>query len=133
LAQFNHTIVVSRDKHASAQFLVDILGLPPPRAWGHFVAVDLANGVTLDYVETKDPFPMQHLAFLVSDDEFDAAFARIKERGLEFHADPTGKSPGAINHNFGGRGVYWFDPNGHGLEMITVPYGGWPAQTPEQT
>ena len=69
----------------------------------------------------------RHYAFLVSEEEFDEIFGRITARGLPFWADPFEREPGQINTNDGGRGVYWSDPNGHKLEIITVPYGGWPA------
>jgi extradiol dioxygenase family protein len=70
------------------------------------------------------PIDAQHYAFLVSVAEFDAAFARIKARGLEYWADPDKKRLGEINNNDGGRGVYFDDPSGHFLEILTVPYGG---------
>ena len=50
--------------------------------------------------------------------------ARIVERGLTFWADPFHRTEGEINTNDGGRGLYWDDPDGHSLEIITVPYGG---------
>jgi hypothetical protein len=67
----------------------------------------------------------QHYAFLISEEEFDAAYAQIRQRGIEHYADPQRKQPDAINHNDGGRGVYFMDPAGHAMELITVPYGGW--------
>lgn len=122
--QLNHTIVGAHDKWASAQFLTEILGLTPPRAAGVFVAVQLDNDVTLDFAEPgADHIRCQHLAFLVSEDDFDAAFASIRERGLMYWADPRQQFPGEINTNDGGRGVYFLDPNGHALELITRPYG----------
>jgi extradiol dioxygenase family protein len=66
----------------------------------------------------------QHYAFLVSEDEFDQIRARIQERGLTWSADPFGREPGEINHDDGGRGLYWDAPDGHRLEIITRPYGG---------
>lgn len=122
--QLNHTIVRARDKHASAQFLVDILGLEPPTTYGPFVVVQVDNDVSLDYADDHgEPHP-QHYAFLVGDAEFDAIHARIIERGLDYWADPFHRQPHEINHNDGGRGLYWDDPDGHALEIITVPYGG---------
>jgi catechol 2,3-dioxygenase-like lactoylglutathione lyase family enzyme len=79
-----------------------------------------------DTYDEGDTFTMQHYAFLVTEDEFDQIFGRIQERGLEIYADPHGHQPGEINHHDGGRGVYWADPSGNLLEIITVPYGGWP-------
>ena len=119
----NHTIVWCRDNKNSAAFLTSLLGLPQARHWGPFYIVEPANGVSLDYHRTDQPITPQHYAFLVSEDEFDAIFARIQERGLEFWADPMHTASGVINRHDGGRGVYWDDPDGHSLEIITRPYG----------
>lgn len=123
--ELNHTIVHCEDNHESARFLADLLGLTVGAEWGPFVPVALANGVTLDFatvpVESITP---QHYAFLVSEAEFDAAFAKIQERRIDHYADPHRKIPGEINHNDGGRGVYFPEPSGHWMELITRPYGG---------
>ena len=119
----NHTIVPARDPKASATFLAEILGRSAPVPFGPFYGVELDNGVTLDYMRTDGDIDTRHYAFLVSEAEFDEIFARIRERGSTYWADPAGKRPGEINHNDGGRGVYWDDPNGHRLEIITRPYG----------
>ena len=121
--QLNHTIVAARDRHASAAFLADVLGLPPPTTYGPFAVVELANDVSMDFMDDPDIHP-RHYAFLVSEAEFDEIFGRIRERGLDYWADPFDRQPGQINTNDGGRGVYWYDPNGHKLEIITRPYGG---------
>jgi hypothetical protein len=120
----NHHIVKAHDKHASAQFLVDILGLEPPTTFGPFVVVETANGVQLDFADDQGRPHPQHYAFIVSEPEFDEIRDRIVERGLPYWADPFHKRPNEINHDDGGRGLYWDDPNGHILEIITVPYGG---------
>ncbi|WP_399928789.1 VOC family protein [Streptomyces kanamyceticus] len=121
--ELNHTIVAARDRKASAQFLADILGLEAGPEYGPFIPVEIPNGVTLDYMESGGPITPQHYAFLVSEDEFDAIFGRIEERGLAYWADPYHHRAGEINTNDGGRGVYWEDPNGHNLEILTRPYG----------
>jgi catechol 2,3-dioxygenase-like lactoylglutathione lyase family enzyme len=120
----NHTIVHARDKHDSAAFLTDILGLPPPTTYGPFVVVQVDNEVSLDFADDHGPVHPQHYAFLVDESDFDEIFGRIKERGLTYWADPFRRRPGEFNTNDGGRGVYWEDPNGHMLEIITRPYGG---------
>jgi catechol 2,3-dioxygenase-like lactoylglutathione lyase family enzyme len=122
-AQLNHTIVWCRDQAASSRFLTDILGLPPARRFAHFLVVDMADAVSLDYYQTDEHVALQHLAFLVSEGEFDEIFGRIRGRGLEFWADPARSKPGEINHHDGGRGVYFRDPEGHLLEVLTRPYG----------
>ncbi|MEB8336818.1 VOC family protein [Streptomyces endophyticus] len=122
--QLNHTIVHSRDKRESAEFLAHILGLEVGEEWGPFIPLDLSNGVTLDFATIPaQSIVMQHYAFLVTEEEFDGIFGRIKDAGLTYYADPHGKQPGEINHNDGGRGVYFMDPAGHGMEAITRPYG----------
>ena len=122
--QLNHTIVWSSNQKASATFLAEILGRPAPTRFGHFDLVELDNGVSLDFADAKGPIRPQHYAFLIEEADFDAVFERIKNRGLDFWADPRGKRPSAINHNDGGRGVYFRDPDGHYLEVITRPHGG---------
>jgi catechol 2,3-dioxygenase-like lactoylglutathione lyase family enzyme len=121
--QLNHTIVWCRDHKVSSQFATDLLGLPAARRWGPFQIVEVANDVSLDYHETTDPISPQHYAFLVTETEFDEIFGRIQERGLTYWADPGRRVAGELNHNDGGRGVYWEDPDGHMLEIITRPYG----------
>jgi catechol 2,3-dioxygenase-like lactoylglutathione lyase family enzyme len=121
--QLNHTIVHAKDAQASAKFLTDMLGIGEPGRFGPFWTVQLDNGVTLDYLQTDESFIIEHYAFLVSEAEFDAIFGRIQQRQLEYWADPMHSRPFEINHHDGGRGVYWNDPNGHYLEIITRPYG----------
>jgi catechol 2,3-dioxygenase-like lactoylglutathione lyase family enzyme len=121
--QLNHTIVSARDKRESATFLAEILGLHPPVPFGPFLVVQVDNEVTLDFVDESGPIHPQHYAFLVSEADFDEIFGRIRARGLPYWADPFRRQPGEINTHDGGRGVYWEDPNGHNLEIITRPYG----------
>jgi extradiol dioxygenase family protein len=122
--QLNHTIVHVRDKREGAAFFCDLLGLPEPVPFGPFLVVDCANGVSLDFADDHtDVIAPQHYAFLVSESDFDEVFGRIQSRSLDYWADPLHRWAGEINHNDGGRGVYWDDPNGHSLEIITRPYG----------
>jgi extradiol dioxygenase family protein len=122
-AHLNHTIVHVRDKRESATFLVEMLGLPAPAPYGPFLVVQLGNDVSLDFIDTSTVHP-QHYAFLVSEAEFDQIFGRVRDRGLPYWADPFKRQPGEYNTNDGGRGVYWEEPSGHFLEIITRPYGG---------
>lgn len=122
--QLNHTIVAATDKKRSAEFLASLLGLEVQPPYGPFLPVVTANGVALDYVDAGDePITPQHYAFLVSEEEFDAVFGRIRDAGLTYYADPGRRRVNEINHNDGGRGLYWSDPDGHFLEIITRPYG----------
>lgn len=122
--ELNHTIVGSRDKRASAAFLADVLGLPEPRPFGPFMAVPLDNGVTLDFIEHDGTIESSHYAFLITETDFDDVLGRLQDRGLTYYADPSHGEPGQININDGGRGLYFEDPNGHNLEVLTRPYGG---------
>ncbi|MET9925967.1 MULTISPECIES: VOC family protein [unclassified Streptomyces] len=123
--ELNHTIIHSRDNRESAAFLADLLGLDIGPEWGLFIPVVLANSVILDFATIpEESITPQHYAFLISEAEFDTAFARIQELDIAYYADPHQKLPAQINHNDGGRGVYFPDPSGHFLELITRPYGG---------
>jgi catechol 2,3-dioxygenase-like lactoylglutathione lyase family enzyme len=120
---FNHTIVYARDKRRSAEFLASVLGLPEPQAMWSFMTVTFEHGVALDFATTDRPISSQHYAFLVSEEDFDGIFTRIQAQGIPYWADPGRSRPQQINHNDGGRGVYFADPDGHILEAITRPYG----------
>ena len=119
----NHTILYARDSRVSAKFLTEVLGLPAPVRWGPFEVVTTANGANLDYLDDEGEIASQHYAFLVSEAEFDEIFGRIEQRNLTFWADPGQTQVDEINHRDGGRGLYFEDPNGHLLEIITRPYG----------
>ena len=121
--QLNHLIVYARDSQASAGFLARLLGLPDPVRFGPFFVVATANGASLDFMDTDGEIVSQHYAFLISEPEFDEIFARMKKLNLRFWADPARRRPGEINHGDGGRGVYFEDPDGHFLEILTRPYG----------
>jgi len=121
--RLNHTIVSCHDKQRSATFFTEILGLAASKPFGPFLVVELSNGVSLDFYEVDREIASQHYAFLVGEDDFDQIFGRIRERGLEYWADPGQRRLGQINRNDGGRGVYFEDPDGHLLEIITRPYG----------
>lgn len=120
----DHTIVHARDPEASARWLAQLLGRRTPLRYGPFHGVELDNGVTLDFMDAGDaPIAVQHYAFLVSEPEFDAIFARIQACGLPYWAEPGHRHPGCINRRDGGRGLYWDDPDGHVLEILTKRYG----------
>ena len=122
-AQLNHTIIWCNDPERSARFLAEMLGRPAPRKLFHFVVVDLDNDVSLDFAAAEQPISPQHYAFLIGEDDFDAVFARIKERKQTYWADPARREVNAINRRDGGRGFYFEDPDGHFLEVLTRPYG----------
>jgi catechol 2,3-dioxygenase-like lactoylglutathione lyase family enzyme len=115
----NHTIVPARDKVTAAKFFADIFGLRQGRV-DHFAPVKVNKSLTLLF-DDEDKFESHHLAFHVSDREFDAIFARIKKANIAFGSAPWSLKDGKLNHWNGGRGLYFEDPNGHILELMTVP------------
>jgi catechol 2,3-dioxygenase-like lactoylglutathione lyase family enzyme len=121
--RLNHTIVAARDKKAAALFLTEILGLPAPTLLGPFAVVQVGDDTSLDFMETDEQIVSQHYAFLVSETEFDDIFARIRNRSLSYWADPGRQQRNQTNSWDDGRGLYFNDPNGHLLEIITRPYG----------
>jgi extradiol dioxygenase family protein len=120
--ELNHTIVSTRDKQAEARFVSEVLGLPEPGSFGPFAVVELANGVSLDFMDVDGEITTQHYAFLISEDEFDAVAGRLRERGVATYGDPMHQASGH-NTNDGGRGMYFSSPEGHNLEVLTRPYG----------
>jgi catechol 2,3-dioxygenase-like lactoylglutathione lyase family enzyme len=122
--KLNHTIVHAKDKRAAADYFTELFGLPKAKPFGPFLGVEVGNEVTLDFMDADGhEIQPQHYAFLVGEEEFDQIFGRIAERGLKYWADPGRTLEGRINRNDGGRGVYFEDPSGHLLEIITRPYG----------
>jgi catechol 2,3-dioxygenase-like lactoylglutathione lyase family enzyme len=120
--RFDHTIVQAKDKQRSARFYADVFGLAEPIAWGHFISVAMSDGVMLEFAEADSAVTPQHYAFLVDEHDFDQIVGRLRAQGVTMWADPRMATEG-INHNHGGRGVYFFDPSGHGLEALTRRYG----------
>jgi hypothetical protein len=122
--ELNHTIVAAANGADAARWFTELFGLPAPAPFGPFWQVETANGVGLDFDSVGDEqITVQHYAFLVSEEDFDAIHGRIVDRGIEHWADPFTRRPGEINHNDGGRGVYFRNPDGHFLEILTRPYG----------
>ena len=126
-ADLDHIIVHATDPRGSARFLAELLGATVLPDWGPFVRVQTGNHVTLDYLQDDQPFTVQHCAFLVDDATFDTAHRRLLDNDVPIWADPSQRRAGEINHLYGGRGVYFEDPDGHLMELITAPYG----ETPE--
>jgi catechol 2,3-dioxygenase-like lactoylglutathione lyase family enzyme len=120
---FDHTIIPSTDKDRTTAFYSDMLRLPAARPEGPFAAIDLDNQVSLYIGGWDSTVRPQHYAFLVSEEDFTAIYAQILDRGVEHWADPHAKRPGEINHDDGGRGVYFRDPDANWLEVITRRYG----------
>ena len=121
--ELNHTIINSADPEGGATWLAEVLGLDGPQHWCPFWEVKAANGINLDYHHADGDIQAQHYAFLISEDDFDGVFARLEERGVDHFADPGANRRGEINRNDGGRGMYFWSPDGHWMEVITRPYG----------
>jgi catechol 2,3-dioxygenase-like lactoylglutathione lyase family enzyme len=119
---FNHTIIAAKGRHKSARFFQELFELQEAPPWGPSVNVQLDEGVLLQFAEPPVDIQMQHYAFLVDDDLFDWAYARIREQGIEHWTDPQMKLSGWTNNEHGCRGVYFKDPAGHAIEIITRPY-----------
>jgi catechol 2,3-dioxygenase-like lactoylglutathione lyase family enzyme len=114
----NHTIVPTHDKEASAKFFADMFGLKYEGAMSHFAPVRINETLTLDF-DNRDRFEKHHYAFHVSDAEFDAILGRIKEAGIPYGSGPMSQDDMKTNSWNGGRGVYFKDPDGHLLELLT--------------
>lgn len=120
--ELNHTIVPARDKDASARFFSRIFGVPYEPSGGYFAPVRVNDRFTLDFDDDYSPderFDIHHYAFHVSDEEFDQIFGRVQEAGLAYGSEPGHPENGKLNNWNGGRGVYFRDPSGHLLELLT--------------
>ncbi len=117
----NHTIINSTNNVISAKFYEKIFGFEFLKVWGHFAVVKVNSTLTFDFL-TKEKFSKQHYAFKVSEEQFDEIFNRIKEENLPYGSDPYDRENKKINHHYNGRGVYFPDPDGHILEIITADY-----------
>lgn len=121
--ELDHFIVSARDKGAAAKLLGELLGVPwAPTGIGPFAPVYLNDGLTLDFIDTDEDFPVEHFCFRVSDAAFDAILGRIRAAGIEYRSSVRGPMDGKVSTDFGGRGVYWNEPEGHQWEMLTVSY-----------
>jgi len=126
--ELDHTIVSAHHRDASARQLAELLGVPcGPAAAGPFFAVYINNGLTLDFIQTDEPFPVEHYCFRVSEDAFDAILGRIRSAGIPFRSTVRGPMNGEINTDYGGRMIYWNVPEGHQWEILTVSYARQPG------
>ncbi len=130
--EMDHLIVPSRDRVASARLLGSLLGVrwADQASIGPFSPVYVNDGLTLDFDQWTDPVPKLHYAFRVSPGDFDDILGRIRALGLTHRSTPLGSDDGQVNQAFGGRLVYWSEPDGHVWELLTVSYArqSQPAQ-----
>ncbi|HEV7577556.1 MAG TPA: VOC family protein [Caldimonas sp.] len=131
--ELDHTIVPARDKVASARRLAELLGVPwSPQGLGPFAPVYVNDGLTLDFIDTDEDFPVYHFCFRVGQDEFDAILERIKAAGIAYRSSVRGPNDLRINTDYGGSLVYWNEPEGHQWEMLTVSYARQPDASPSR-
>ena len=121
--ELDHFIVPCRDQVASAKLLAELLGVPWAKSGiGPFSPVYVNDGLTLDFIDDPGPFPIEHFCFRVSDAEFDAILARLVAAAIEYRSAVRGPVDMTVSTAYGGRMVYWNDPEGHQWEMLTVSY-----------
>lgn len=126
--ELDHSIVPSHHKVASARLLGELLGVPwAPSGLGPFAPVYVNDGLTLDFFETADPFPVYHYCFRVSPADFDAILGRLKAAGIPYRSRVHGPMDRQINTDYGGNMIYWNEPDGHQWEILTVSYARRPA------
>jgi hypothetical protein len=119
----DHTIVPTRNKAASAKLLADLLGVPWAEAGvGPFAAVYVNDGLTLDFIDTDETFPIYHFCFRVEQDGFNSILGRIKAAGIKYRSTVRGPVDMQINRQLGGSNIYWNEPDGHQWELLTVSY-----------
>lgn len=129
--ELDHVIVSARDQRASARRLAELLGVPwSETGVGPFSPVYLNDGLTLDFIDDDSAFPIQHFCFRVSEGEFDAILGRIRAAGIGYRSTVRGPEDMSVNTQYGGRMVYWNEPDGHQWEMLTVSYARPPAPRP---
>jgi hypothetical protein len=106
---------------ASAKLLAELLGVPWAESGaGPFSPVYVNDGLTLDFQETDEQYPVYHFCFRVSEKEFDAILGRIKKAGIEYRSSVRGPVDMKVDPHYGN--VYWNEPDGHQWEMLTVSY-----------
>jgi catechol 2,3-dioxygenase-like lactoylglutathione lyase family enzyme len=126
--ELDHSIVSSRHKAESAKQLADLLGVPwGPAPVGPFAAVYVNDGLTLDFIDTDEDFPVQHYCFRVSDGDFDAILGRLQAAGIPYRSEVRGPMDMKVGTAWGGRNLYWQEPDGHMWEILTASYARQPG------
>jgi catechol 2,3-dioxygenase-like lactoylglutathione lyase family enzyme len=127
--ELDHTIVPSHHKIASAKLLAELLGVPwAETGLGPFSPVYVNQGLTLDFIETAESFPIYHFCFRVSQEDFDAILGRIQAAGIKYRSSVHGPMDMRINTEYGGNMIYWNEPDGHQWEILTASYARQPTQ-----
>jgi len=119
--QLDHTIVPSHSKVAAAKLLAELLDVPWTASGTEpFAPVYVNDGLTLDFIDTDEEFPVYHFCFRVSQQEFDAILQRIRAAGIAYRSTVRGPVDMRVDPQYGN--VYWNEPDGHQWEMLTVSY-----------
>jgi len=128
MLELDHVIVSARNQRESARRLAELLGVRwEETGVGPFSPVYVNDGLTLDFIDDAGPFPIQHFCFRVDDGSFDAILARIRAAGIPFRGSVDGPQDMRVNTDYGGRLIYWNEPDGHMWEILTVSYARPPA------
>jgi len=128
MLELDHVIVSARNQRESARRLAELLGVRGEETGvGPFSPVYVNDGLTLDFIDDAGPFPIQHFCFRVDDGSFDAILARIRAAGIPFRGSVDGPQDMRVNTDYGGRLIYWNEPDGHMWEILTVSYARPPA------
>lgn len=126
--ELDHVIVSAKNQQAAAKLLAELLGVPWAEAGiGPFSPVYVNDGLTLDFITDEGPFPVEHFCFRVTEAEFEAILGRIKAAGITYRSAVRGPEDRQVNTQYGGKMVYWNEPEGHQWEMLTVSYARRPS------
>ncbi len=121
--QLDHLMVPARDKLRSAKLLAELLDVPwSATGIGPFAPVYVNDGLTLDFDQWGEPFPLIHYCFRVSPEEFEAILGRIRAAGIDYRSAVHGPVDHQVDREHGGSIVYWNEPDGHQWELLTERY-----------
>ena len=130
----DHVIVPARHQRASARRLAELIGVPwSATTIGPFSAVYVNDGLTLDFQDTDEAFPVYHFCFRVSDADFDAILGRLVAAGIDYRSAVRAPMDHQVSTLLGGRSIYWNEPEGHQWEMLTVSYARQGVLLPQAT
>lgn len=125
--ELDHVIVSARNAESAARVLAGLLCVPCGAATeAPFFAVYVNDGLTLDFIDTDEEFPIEHFCFRVSEGEFDAILGRLEAARIAYRSSVHGPVDRRVNTDYGGRMLYWNEPEGHQWEILTVSYARRP-------
>ena len=123
MAAIDHLILNVNEISSSVDFYVNVLGFELEGEDGPFTVIRVNEDFTLQLAPWGTG-GKEHIAFALSREDFDDAFARVKEKGIPFgdsyHSVGNNSGPGVES---GARGpaptLYMNDPNNHLIEIRT--------------